>query len=189
MNRRTAAVGSAIFFALAPGMVAGLIPWWLTHWQLPAVYWLPLQVLGGALVAAGALMLAKTFVNLVLDGIGTPAPLAPTRHLVVAGPYRYARNPMYLAVLAAIIGQGIALGQPTMLVYAAIVALAVEAFVHLSEEPTLHQTFGAQYDAYKHAVPRWPARRRPWTPNTAPAAHRSRPTAHVSSRLVLEFRA
>jgi protein-S-isoprenylcysteine O-methyltransferase Ste14 len=164
MTRRTAAAGSAAFFAAAPGIVAGLIPWSLTHWRLHAAYWLPLRVAGLLLLGAGALMLATTFVNFVVDGIGTPAPIAPTRHLVVIGAYRYVRNPMYLAVLAAIIGQGLALGQPSLLLYAAIVALAVDAFVLLYEEPTLHQRFGAEYAAYKRAVPRWRPRRRPWTP-------------------------
>ena len=167
MNRRTAAIGSATFFAAAPGIVAGLIPWSLTRWQLRTAYWPPLRAAGGVLLGAGALVLATTFVTFVVDGIGTPAPVAPTRRLVVTGAYRYVRNPMYLAVLAAIIGQGLALGQPSLFLYAVIVAATVGAFVLLYEEPTLHQRFGAEYDAYKRAFPRWRPRRRRWTPSTA----------------------
>jgi protein-S-isoprenylcysteine O-methyltransferase Ste14 len=168
MSRSTAAVGSVMFFVAAPGVVAGLLPWWLTHWHARRGYELPLRIAGATLLLCGLVTLAIAFVDFVTHGIGTPAPVAPTRHLVITGPYRYVRNPMYLAVLAAIIGQGLALGQPSLFPYAAIVAAAAGAFVLIYEEPTLQQRFGAQYAAYKRAVPRWCPRRRPWTPNTPP---------------------
>jgi protein-S-isoprenylcysteine O-methyltransferase Ste14 len=164
MSRRTAALSSAAFFALAPGIVAGVVPWLLTHWRAQHQYWLPLRIAGAALLAAGAVALADAFVRFVIDGIGTPAPAAPPRHLVVNGPYRYVRNPMYLAVLATITGQATGLGQPALFAYAAAVALAVAAFVLGYEEPSLHERFGAQYDGYRHAVPRWRPRTRPWNP-------------------------
>ena len=90
--------------------------------------------------------------------------MAPTRELVVGGLYRYVRNPMYLAVLATILGQALALGQPVLLPYAALVAAAFVAFVHWYEEPTLARQFGARYQAYRQAVPGWWPRRRPWRP-------------------------
>src|SRR4029453_15185155 len=104
MGRAGAAVGSAVFFALAPGMVAGLVPWWLTGWEaidLPW-WWLPLRVAGGGLLVAGGGVWVPGFARFVAEGVGPPAPVAPTRELVVGGLYRYVRNPMYLAVLAAI---------------------------------------------------------------------------------------
>ena len=167
MTRRSAALGSAAFFGLAPGVVAGLVPWLLTHWRIQHQYWLPLRIAGAALLGAGVVALASAFVRFVIDGIGTPAPVAPTRILVVNGPYRYVRNPMYLAVLATIVGQGAVLGQPSLFAYAGAVGLAVGAFVLGYEEPTLHERFGAQYDAYRHAVPRWRPRSRPWSPDTS----------------------
>jgi len=166
MGRVRAAVGSAVFFVLAPGVVAGVVPWWLTGWRaraLPA-WWLPLRVAGVVLVVAGAGVLVHAFARFVAEGLGTPAPVAPTRELVVGGLYRYVRNPMYLAVLAAIVGQALVLGQLVLLPYAAVVAAAFVAFVHWYEEPTLAEQFGARYQAYRQAVPGWWPRRHPWPP-------------------------
>ena len=93
---------------VAPGVVAGLIPWWVTGWEMRAVpYWAPLRVLGGVLIAAGVLVLLHAFLRFVVEGLGTPAPVAPTERLVVGGLYRYVRNPMYLAVGAIIFGQAL----------------------------------------------------------------------------------
>jgi protein-S-isoprenylcysteine O-methyltransferase Ste14 len=98
----------------------------------------------------------------VVEGLGTPAPVASTENLVVGGLYRYVRNPMYLAVAAIIVGQALALGQPILLLYAAAFAVAVAAFAHWYEEPTLRRQFGEQYEAYRRAVPAWWSRREPW---------------------------
>jgi protein-S-isoprenylcysteine O-methyltransferase Ste14 len=159
VRRPMAAAGSAMFFVLAPGVVAGLVPWWLTGWRvrqpLPAWVWWPARVVGGVLVAAGVAVLLHAFARFVTEGIGTPAPVAPTRHLVVGGLYRYVRNPMYLAVLACILGQALLLGQPVLLAYGGLMAAAFVSFVKLYEEPTLARTFGAEYDAYRAAVPGW----------------------------------
>ena len=166
MRRARAAVGSVVFFALAPGVVAGVVPWWLTGWRaraLPA-WWLPLRVIGVVLLVAGAGVLVHAFVRFVVEGLGTPAPVAPTRELVVGGLYRYVRNPMYLAVLAAIVGQALLLGRPVLLAYAAVVAAAFVAFVRWYEEPTLARQFGVRYQAYRRAVPGWWPRRTPWRP-------------------------
>jgi protein-S-isoprenylcysteine O-methyltransferase Ste14 len=168
VRKPTAAAGTAIFFAMAPGVVAGLVPWWLTGWRVrhlqPSWAWAPLRMLGGILIAAGVVVLLPAFVRFVAEGAGTPAPVAPTERLVVGGLYRYVRNPMYLAVVATIVGQALALGQPTLLLYAAAVGVAMVAFVHGYEEPTLRAQFGAQYEAYRRAVPAWWPRRRPWRP-------------------------
>jgi protein-S-isoprenylcysteine O-methyltransferase Ste14 len=171
VRKPMAAAGSAAFFVLAPGVVAGLVPWWLTGWRvrepLPSWAWAPLRVAGVALLAASAIVLVHAFARFVAEGAGTPAPVAPTQQLVVGGLYRYVRNPMYLAVMASIVGQALALGQPALLGYAAAVGAAMAAFVHGYEEPTLHRQFGAQYEAYRRAVPPWWPRRHPWQPGEA----------------------
>jgi protein-S-isoprenylcysteine O-methyltransferase Ste14 len=156
-----AAAGSLVFLVLAPGVVAGLVPWLLTGWRVrePLPYWLPLRVVGAILLAAGVGALLHAFWRFVVEGLGTPAPVAPTERLVVGGLYRYVRNPMYLAVGATIVGQALLLGRPILLLYAMAFAVAVAAFVHWYEEPTLRDQYGEQYEAYQHAVPAWWPRR------------------------------
>jgi len=167
MQRTSAAVGTSIFFVLAPGTIAGLIPWWLTRWHphhTQASAWIPFRVLGAALIAAALPVLVAAFVRFATEGIGTPAPIAPTEHLVVGGLYRYVRNPIYLAVTALIVGQALLLAQPALLWWAAIFFTAMVAFVYGYEQPTLSERFGTEYDQYRHAVPGWWPRRRPWQP-------------------------
>jgi protein-S-isoprenylcysteine O-methyltransferase Ste14 len=139
---------------LAPGVVAGLVPRWLTGWEAHD-WWVPLRLAGAVLVVAGVAVLLQAFGRFVVEGIGTPAPVAPTEHLVVGGLYRYVRNPMYVAVAATIVGQALLLGRPVLLLYAVAFCAAVAAFVRWYEEPTLRRRFGAEYDAYRKAVPAW----------------------------------
>ena len=160
-SRARAALGSTFFLLVAPGVVAGLVPWLLTGWETgdPALL---LQVLGALLIAAGTVVLLEAFVRFVVEGTGTPAPVAPTAQLVVGGLYRHVRNPMYLAVGATIVGQALLLGRPVLLAYAAAFFVAVVAFVRGYEEPTLARRFGARYEEYRRAVPGWRPRLRPW---------------------------
>src|SRR5690349_6379714 len=164
--RTRAALGSAVFFVVAPGVVAGLIPWWLTGWHARSGPW-PLRALGLVLVVAGTAFLVTAFVRFVVEGLGTPAPVAPPRRLVVGGIYRYVRNPMYLAVLACVLGQYLLLFQPVLLIDLLLTGVAVVAFVHLYEEPTLAVQFGEEYAAYRRAVPGWWPRLRPYRSGTA----------------------
>ena len=159
MRKVTATAGSALFLLIAPGVVAGLVPWYLTGWQAGAAYPAPAQTTGAVLTGAGAVVLPAAFAQFAIQGRGTPAPPAPTGQLVVAGLYRYVRNPMYLAVLALITGQALLLSRPVLLGYAAAVAAAFIAFVYGYEQPTLAQRYGAQYQAYRRAVPGWWPRR------------------------------
>ena len=168
MRTPTAAAGSVLFFAIAPGVVAGVVPWWLTGWQArgPLARWAPVRTAGMIMFILGAIALVQAFARFVAEGRGTPAPAAPTERLVIGGLYRYVRNPMYLAVLAVIVGQALLLGRPVLLGYAAIVAAAFVAFVYGYEQPTLARRYGAEYEAYRRAVPAWwprlvPARKAP----------------------------
>ena len=164
MRRPTAAVGSVVFFLVGPGIMAGLIPWLLTGWQVrePVPYWAPMRVLGAILLLAGLIVLVEVFVRFVVEGFGTPAPIAAPERLVVGGLYRHVRNPMYVAILATIVAQALLLGQLGLLLYPAVFWLITAAFVRWYEEPALSRRFGADYEAYRRAVPAWWPRLRPW---------------------------
>jgi len=95
---------------------------------------------------------------------GTPLPLAPTRHLVVSGFHRYVRNPIYLGSLMIFVGEALLFGSLSLLEYAVIGWAGAAAFVRWHEEPALTRRFGAEYEAYRRAVPAWRPRLRPWTP-------------------------
>ena len=165
MRPLKAAFGSAVFLVVAPGVVAGLGPWLLTDWRTsdPPT---PLVVLGAALIALGTGVLLHAFVRFVVEGRGTPAPIAATDRLVVGGLYRHVRNPMYLAVAATIVGQALLLGRPVLLAYAAVFWAVVATFVHSYEEPTLSARYGEEYAAYRRAVPGWWPRLRGWSPQS-----------------------
>ena len=99
------AVFTAVFFVLAPGVNAGLVPWLITGWDRPDGALGPADVAGAALLSLGLLAVVACFVRFVTEGRGTPAPLAPTEQLVVGGLYRFVRNPMYVAVASMIAGR------------------------------------------------------------------------------------
>jgi deazaflavin-dependent oxidoreductase (nitroreductase family) len=168
-----AAAGSALFFVVAPGTIAGVIPWLLTGWRLrdPLPGWTPLRIVGAALVVAGVAAAGQSFVRFVIDGRGTPAPVAAPDRLVVNWLYRHVRNPMYVALLAAIGGESLLLGQVGLLAYAAVVGSISYLFVRLYEEPELRRRFGDQYEAYRREVPGWWPRLRSWQPGTPPSRH------------------
>jgi len=153
-------------------VVAGLVPWWLTGWEV-RTDWLPAQVGGAVLVASAVTVLGHAFARFVVDGLGTPAPVAPTDRLVVGGLYRFVRNPMYLAVAATIVGQALLLGRPALLIYAAAFSVIVAGFVHWYEEPTLTRQFGSDYESYRRAVPGWRPRRSAWRDEAGGPGHRA----------------
>jgi protein-S-isoprenylcysteine O-methyltransferase Ste14 len=158
-----AALGTVVFVALVPGSVVVLGPWLLTGWHLapPLLGWRATRWLGVVLLALALPLFAAFNLRFVIEGHGTPAPIAPTEHLVVGGPFRWVRNPGYVSVIALLVGQALLFACPVLFAYAAIVALVFHLFVVLYEEPTLRRQFGAEYKTYCRAVPRWIPRLRP----------------------------
>jgi len=155
-------LGAVAFLFLAPGVMAGLVPWLITGWDgSPSGVDAP-DALGAVLAVVGALVVVACFARFAHEGRGTPAPVVPTERLVVGGIYRYVRNPMYLGVGAAIAGQAVAFRSVSLLVWLGVFTVAVVAFTRGYEEPTLREQFGADYDAYAGAVPGWWPRLRPW---------------------------
>ncbi len=168
IRRTFALLGTALFLVLAPGCVAGLVPWWISRWQIRAPFpgYAPLRAIGVVLIAAGTYVVLDSFARFALQGLGTPAPVFPARHLVIKGFYRYVRNPMYVAVGAVILGQALLFGDVRVLAWALFFWLVAHLFVLAYEEPTLRRTFGAEYDTFRANVPRWIPRATPWRDGT-----------------------
>lgn len=157
-------IGSFVFFVVAPGTVAGVVPHLLSRWRVRPGFldgegfrWI------GAVVVLGSVaILIDCFARFTVKGRGTPSPILPTERLVVWGWYRFVRNPMYVAVVACILGQAVFFGNTDLLIYSGAVGLAFHSFVVLYEEPALRRRYGAEYRAYCAAVARWRPRLRPW---------------------------
>ena len=156
-----ALLGTIAFVAVLPATVIVLVPRWLTRWQLdPPLGGTSLTRWLGAILVVAATPLFLSFLSrFVWEGHGTPAPIAPTERLVVGGPFRWVRNPGYVAVIAMLVGQGLFFASPAVLLYAAVIALGFHVFVLVYEEPTLRDTYGREYDDYCRRVPRWIPRR------------------------------
>jgi protein-S-isoprenylcysteine O-methyltransferase Ste14 len=157
VRRLPATLGSLLFLGVAPGTVAGLIPWWVSGWSFgpPLFGSASTRIVGLLGIALGVFVLLDSFLRFVLDGLGTPAPIAPPETLVVTGWYRFVRNPMYVAILALVFGQAVFFASPGVFAYGCVVWICVHAFVVMHEEPTLRQKFGATYDTYCVHVGRW----------------------------------
>jgi len=157
MKRALALLGSAVFLVIAPGTLAVYVPWTFTRWRMapPLLGVFPMRVLGGLMIAAGLPVLLDSFARFAIQGLGTPAPVAPPQHLVVTGLYRYVRNPIYVAVSSLIFGQGLLFGSVSLLEYGLVVWLGFFAFVVLYEEPALLAKFGKEYEDYCVRVGRW----------------------------------
>lgn len=155
-------IGTGVFLFVAPGIVAGFIPMLISGWRPHdwggAAWVVPVAWIA---IVLGVAFLLHAFALFALHR-GTPAPVAPTETLVVTGIYRFVRNPMYLAVLAIILGQALLFGSWWLVFYAAIALTAVVTFVKGYEEPTLTSTYGEQYLDYKRNVPGWWPRLTPW---------------------------
>lgn len=164
VRRVFAVLGTALFLALAPGTVAVYVPWLICHWRVHAPFpgFLLLRAVGMVLMVAGAAALLECFARFALQGIGTPAPIFPTHRLVVKGLYRFVRNPMYVSVLAALIGQALWFGSVGVLLWAVAAWFAAHLFVTGYEEPTMRKSFGKEYEEYRKHVPRWFPRLTPW---------------------------
>ncbi len=157
-----AGLSTVIFFFAAPGLVTGLVPWWITGWDRPDAPVGVLDLLGVALDVLGLLVVAACFVRFVREGAGTPAPVAPPQFLVQGGIYRHVRNPMYLGVAAVILGEASVLRSTGLLLSLVVFLALAVGFVRGYEERTLRRRFGPSYERYRDAVPGWWPRRRPW---------------------------
>ena len=147
-------LNTAIFTVLVPGTVAILIPRWLLGGFVAPANGV-LTWLGAILFCVGATIYFRCAWEFAVRGLGTPAPIAPTKFLVTTALHRYVRNPMYLGVALAIVGEAALFCSLHVLLYAAIMLTIAHTFIVLYEEPTLRRQFGESYEEYRRTVPRW----------------------------------
>ena len=165
MQRSAAGVATAAFFIVGPGVVAGLVPWLISGWQVRgpmSPFAIVRMAIGGLLLVLGIVVLVRAFARFVMEGRGTPAPIAPPERLVVGGEYRFVRNPMYVALIMAVLGQAMIFGSLGLLVYALAMWAIMAAFVRWYEEPVLLKRYGDEYERYRQAVRAWVPRLHPW---------------------------
>ena len=150
-------IRAVTYAALFIGFVLVYLPGRFARWSgivEPASTGGP-QVAGMMLVTIGTLIALWCVLTFVFIGKGTPAPFDPPRKLVVRGPYRFVRNPMYIGAGMTLAGAALFYQSLSMLFYTGLFFLITHLFVVLYEEPTLRRTFGADYQAYCRRVGRW----------------------------------
>ena len=143
-----------VFTIVVPGTVAVVIPRYLMGgFSVPAFGALP--ALGFIAIVLGACIYFRCAWEFAVRGLGTPAPIAPTKFLVVSGLHSYVRNPMYVGVALVIVGEAGLFRAAHLAEYAVVMLLIAHLFVIFYEEPTLRRQFGESYEQYRRSVPRW----------------------------------
>ena len=156
-------------FTVARGVVYTALFVWLWAWiagrvrsydaQIPVTLPAWLRPVGWVLAFSGGLLAALCIATFVTRGRGTPAPFDAPREFVASGPYRWVRNPMYVGAAAVLLGAGLALSSPAIVLLAFAFLLVMHLFVVLYEEPTLARRFGPSYEKYRATVSRWLVRK------------------------------
>jgi len=150
------ALKTLLFSMLVPGTVSFVIPWLLLQGSPGPVLLIPSVWMVGLLpLLLGVGLYFWCAAAFTFIGKGTPAPIDAPIVLVIQGPYHWVRNPMYVAVLAVVIGQAILFRSLLLAAYALLLWVVFHMFVVFFEEPTLRRQFGASYETYLHMVPRW----------------------------------
>lgn len=149
------AAKTLVFGTLVAGFVAGWLPVSIAGgFDTVRAVGVP-QLAGSAVLAAGWTLIVASIVYFGVVGRGTPAPFDPPVRLVVRGPHRYVRNPMYIGSTLASLGWALWFESAAVLGYAAVMWVLYHLLVVLYEEPTLRRLFGAEYETYRAAVRRW----------------------------------
>ena len=154
-------IRSLIFTLIAPATVGGWLPYWLAKSTIDGQMFgkapgLPItDIVGYTLLVIGAMIYFWCVYDFTFIGRGTPAIFDPPKNLVIRGLYKYVRNPMYVGVLTAILGQVLIYGSPAILIYALCWFFVFYLFVRWYEEPALCKQFGDDYFRYAQHVNRW----------------------------------
>lgn len=146
------------FTILQPGLVAGLIPFWILGEKVKSTLSQPFQFyhyIGVMLFLIGLVIMLSCIINFAVKGRGTLSPVDPTKLLVISGLYKFSRNPMYVGVMMILIGEAIFYQSVYLWIYLILVYIAFNIFIMLHEEPRLKKDFGEEYSKYCQKVRRW----------------------------------
>ncbi len=146
------------FTILQPGIVAGLVPYWLlgSNTRMMQVQDFRFYHYSGLTIfVTGFIIMLHCIINFAVKGTGTLSPADPTKRLVVTGLYKYSRNPMYIGVIMILIGEAIFFQSRELWIYSGFVFIAFNIFILVHEEPRLRKVFGEEYNAYCRKVRRW----------------------------------
>ncbi|MBI2813520.1 MAG: isoprenylcysteine carboxylmethyltransferase family protein [Opitutae bacterium] len=156
MNHLWLLLKNLAFTIIVPGFVVGWVPlhWFERHPEWPAVWHWPQYAAAGLAPLAVAVFLSSQWL-FATRGQGTPLPLDPPKKFVRRGPYKWVRNPMYLAIFALIGSQALFFWSWNITVYLVMLMCATHVLVQLWEEEVLRRNFGAMYEDYRRDVPRW----------------------------------
>ena len=148
-----------LFFTIIhPGLVAGLIPYWILGDKANGPFERALQFyqfLAMLLFLIGLIVLLESIIRFAIEGRGTLSPADPTKKLVIKGLYRFSRNPMYVGVIMTLAGEALFFQSLNLLVYLIFIFLIFNLFILLIEEPRLRKDFGEEYRKYCREVRRW----------------------------------
>lgn len=147
-----------LFTILQPGMVAGLIPWFIARRAFADTFAIPFgigQYLGITITAIGAGITLHCIARFAIEGRGTLSPADPTRQLVLHGLYRFTRNPMYIGVTLTLVGEAVFTGSASLWIYSGSIFAVFNIYIIYWEEPRLRKDFGSSYEAYCRRVRRW----------------------------------
>jgi protein-S-isoprenylcysteine O-methyltransferase Ste14 len=150
-------IRAVVYATLFIGFLLFFLPAQLVSWSGVVAPARPgvAQIVGLVVAAAGAVLAVSCILSFVFIGRGTPAPFDPPRRLVVRGPYKFVRNPMYLGAGALLLGTALYYRSFAILAYAVMFLAVMHVFVRFSEEPVLRRSFGAEYEEYSRRVGRW----------------------------------
>ena len=151
-------IRNLLFTILQPGLVAGLIPLWITGFRIHNIFdevWQLHRYIGTIAFLIGFVIMLWCIISFAVKGRGTLSPVDPTKKLVITGLYKLSRNPMYVGVLMILIGEGIFFQSYQLLIYLLLVFSAFNIFILLIEEPRLRKDFGEEYNSYCQEVRRW----------------------------------
>lgn len=146
------------FTILQPGLVAGLIPYWILGNKAKIIFgqeWSFYHYAGAIIFIAGLIILLSCILSFAFKGRGTLSPVNPTKNLVVSGLYKFSRNPMYVGVMLILTGEALFFSSVSLWWYLLFIFIAFNLFIQLHEEPRLRKDFGEEYKKYCRVVRRW----------------------------------